>query len=209
MIIKFIEQLQRYTNIENVTNQYTKQWEHFEITVSNLKKYLEIMVQIQPHVLLVGEAPGYNGCRITGIPFTAEKNLSIVYRQNMLFGYENGFMVRDQHKLQSENSASIVWNVLNELNYYPLMWNAFPFHPYQKGNTESNRKPTSSELSIGKIVLQDLLNMFEIKKIIGVGKVAENILNHLGFRGIGIRHPSMGGKKLFVEQMKKLHHDTI
>jgi uracil-DNA glycosylase len=200
----FIAKLQSYQDFKSVTNQYTNQWANYKITISNLKNYLEKMKQIKPSVMLVGEAPGYKGCRITGIPFTAEKNLSIVYKENLLFGYENGFLVQNPKELQSESSATIVWGVLKDLNCLPLMWNTFPFHPYNEGNTESNRKPKTHELAVGKLILEYLMKMFEIKKIVGVGKVAEAIMKGLGFNVIGIRHPSMGGKEKFVEQMKKI-----
>lgn len=42
----------------------------------NLSVYLEQMLEIKPSILLMGEAPGFHGCGITGIPFTDERTLS-------------------------------------------------------------------------------------------------------------------------------------
>lgn len=36
----------------------------------NLSIYIERMLEIKPTILFMGEAPGYRGCGITGIPFT-------------------------------------------------------------------------------------------------------------------------------------------
>src|SRR4051812_35512122 len=40
----------------------------------NLKRYVECFVR-PPRYLLVGEAPGWRGCRFSGVPFTSEAQL--------------------------------------------------------------------------------------------------------------------------------------
>ncbi|UCG25887.1 MAG: hypothetical protein JSW55_07845, partial [Chloroflexota bacterium] len=39
---------------------------------ANLRLYLSQIAAAGPALLLVGEAPGYRGCRLTGVPFTSE-----------------------------------------------------------------------------------------------------------------------------------------
>ena len=41
-----------------------------ELRRRNLEIYLQEMLDRRPRVLLVGEAPGFRGMRITGVPFT-------------------------------------------------------------------------------------------------------------------------------------------
>lgn len=60
----------------------------------NLEIYLQEMLDRRPKVLLVGEAPGFRGMRITGVPFTnrtpvpSETELGTPFRQELagLFG---------------------------------------------------------------------------------------------------------------------------
>jgi len=204
MIHKFIDDLATCIQFGNVTNQYSINWKYSNICRENLNLYLNAMIKLKPKALLVGEAPGYKGCRLSGIPFTAEYNLSIDYKEGLLFGFRNGYSVRNPMNMQKENSATIVWKVLKELDRFPLMWNAFPFHPYQDGNTESNRRPNSNELIYGANILRRIIELYNVQTIIGVGRIAENILEKIGFKSIGIRHPSMGGKNEFVYKMIQL-----
>ena len=89
-----------------VENIYSRNVEGNENTFNNLRLYLNKMKYIKPKYLLIGEAPGYNGCRWSGIPFVSER----ILRDNNFFGLENGYKVRNDNKPQSEASATIVWN---------------------------------------------------------------------------------------------------
>ena len=65
----------------------------------NLNLYLENMKKIAPKILLLGEAPGYNGCGLTGIPFTSEKIIATTpffSRQNYRF-INKADMLQNQH----------------------------------------------------------------------------------------------------------------
>lgn len=70
---EFVEKLSKcdVTFNKSVENMYATN----ENTVNNLKLYLKKMLKIKPKYLLVGEAPGYKGCRWSGIPFTSEEIL--------------------------------------------------------------------------------------------------------------------------------------
>lgn len=198
MIKQFLNKLTNCYEFDNVENQYSDSFNYCEITRTNLMKYLEIMISLNPDTILIGEAPGYNGCLWSGIPFTSERIIMNEYIRNKLFGINNGFKVRDTSKTQSEASATIVWDNLKDLNALPLLWNAFPFHPHEANNKESNRPPNENELEFGRIVIKELINIYDIKNIISIGNSAYNTLTKMKILSKKVRHPANGGKRKFV-----------
>ncbi|MBL4654296.1 MAG: uracil-DNA glycosylase [Bacteroidia bacterium] len=165
------------------------------IRKGNLRLYLNTMKSLKPDILLIGEAPGYKGCRLTGIPFTSEKALY----SNSFFSKKNYQFINQLDKLESEQSATMVWNELNKYERKPLIWNIFPFHPYNGKDLKTNRTPSRAELDFGKHILDDLLRIFDIEKIVAVGRKPESKLNELKINFEYVRHPANGGKKKFVE----------
>ncbi|MCO5189324.1 MAG: uracil-DNA glycosylase [Anaerolineae bacterium] len=202
---QFVEQLGKVEVNGACTNQYALfQFEKRknQLRRHNLTRYLSAMEQSRPTLLLVGEAPGYRGCRLTGIPFTSSHTLV----QEMVPGFENGGALAGAGvELQKEATATMVWSVLQSLQSLPLLWNAFPFHPHRPNNPESNRRPTSSELKQGGLFLLRLLDLFpDVQQIAAVGNSAEISLRRLGIPCAKLRHPSHGGKALFTIGLTEL-----
>lgn len=150
--------------------------------------------------LLVGEAPGYMGCALTGIPFTSEA---------VLLKRKHSFLdaLRPVVKLsgeQGEATASMVWDHLVNCKYVAAMWNVFPFHPHRPDEPKSNRKPTPKEVADAKQYLEAIIRILTPGKIVAVGNTAAEGLRKqfpdLEFQQA--RHPSNGGKKEFLVGMK-------
>lgn len=201
-ITSFIKTIENSENEKIGSSENLYKGNSFESKVRkwNLNLYLENMKAINPHILFLGEAPGYKGCKLTGIPFTSEK---MVATNNFFKGHSYKF-INQPNKFESEISATIIWSELNKFNNKPLIWNIFPFHPYQQNNSDSNRTPNNDELNLGKSILKDLLQLFSIKKIVAIGRKPESRLNELGIDYVYVRHPANGGKNEFIEGINKI-----
>lgn len=155
-----------------------------------------------PEYLLIGEAPGYQGCHFAGIAFTNESLLL----NGAVPRVEQAERITTRDRPWCEPSASIVWRELHKLGIAEttVMWNAFAWHPHKPGEPMSNRKPTMQELNDGRQILKAVCDYFAGAKIIAVGRVAEGIMQWLGITiDDAVRHPSMGGATKFREQMAK------
>jgi uracil-DNA glycosylase len=197
---RFIADLARVQLSDRAVNQYRES----AVRRRNLRLYFEEMEAIGPLLLLVGEAVSYRGGRLTGIPFVSE-SLMLCGIDGRFLGADRGYVKADPTTLIStEASATMVWATIRRIEPLPLLWNAFPFHPFMAGNPRSNRMPAVSELEIGARFLARLLRLFPIRRVVAVGNQAARTLESLGVEHVKVRHPSQGGKRAFVDGMARL-----
>lgn len=157
---------------------------------------LRAHLSCKPEYLLVGEAPGYRGCKVSGIPFTSERLL--LEGQIPRVGAPTDRLTT-RHIPWSEPSATTVWSALNELDIAAatILWNAYPWHPHHPRCLHSNRTPSSVERATGIPVLQALLAAFPKVRVFAVGQHAAAGLTSLKLGACVLRHPSMGGSMIF------------
>jgi uracil-DNA glycosylase len=199
----FIEQLASSDTPPNVYNQYAFSSESNRQRRHNLGQYFKQMAKLEPNVLLVGEAPGYRGCRLTGIPFVSPIILQNGAKGVDLFDRGHDYLpVNERPSIRREATATMVWEALASLTAVPLLWNAYPFHPYQPDKPQSNRPPTKLELAAGRPFILQLLKIFPINSIIAVGIKADKALKGFSIPHTKIRHPSHGGKSDFVRGLQ-------
>ena len=170
----------------------------------NLCRYLECFRDAD--YVLVSEAPGYAGCRFSGVSFTDER---------FLFGAQplpwvraaGGFLraSRDDRPLSRELSATIVWSALGDRRDI-IFWPAFPWHPMGSRGPMSNRAPRREELRTGREVLQCFLEtLFPGRTLVAIGRHAQNSLAALGYDDVRyIRHPAQGGATAFRSGIAEL-----
>lgn len=171
----------------------------------NLELYLQEMLERRPKVLLVGEAPGFRGMRITGVPFTNRVILGGAANSFGLFGPGKGYVLPPEAAgVAAEPTATVLWQVLEEVGFLPLLWSAFPWHPHQPGNPLSNRTPRPSETKLGTPFWQELAELFGISTIVAVGNVAQHSLQRSGLDVPKIRHPAHGGRSGFKQGLEQL-----
>ena len=197
-IAEFIDELKKQVNTTTVSNPYLDSG-----VAENLQVYLELMRNIDgKRILSVGEAPGYKGCKITGIPFTSGKVFENV-KHPVLSSIKDKLKLS---KIEAENTATIVWNYLATKNCTPLFWNSFPYHPHPEGNENKNRTPTDEEIEHGVKFLHALNIIFKPEVIAGIGNAGVSCAER-AFPGMEIkyiRHPSFGGKSEFIEGVNEI-----
>ena len=125
-------------------------------------------------IVLVGEAAGYRGARVSGLAFTSERQLTGAG--------------------PAEASATVVHRVLAELGLDEdvLLWNVVPTHP---GTATSNRRPTAAEIAAGGAFLGEVVRR---RRAIAVGRVAASVLD-----APYVRHPARGGATAFADGLRR------
>lgn len=172
----------------------------------NLRLYLSELDAIGPRILLIGEAVSYRGGRLTGIAFVSESMMlgGVDTRSGRVLGSDHGYRkATSGPRLSTEASATMVWGTIRDIHPLPLLWNAFPFHPFHAGEPNTNRAPTSAELAIGQRFITRLLKLFPFERVIAIGNHASASLSRMSIAHDKVRHPSQGGKNLFVEGLSR------
>jgi len=160
-------------------------------------------------LLLVGEAPGYQGCRYSGLAFTSERLLvegSIPRMEGL-----DGERITDRNKPWSEPSATIVWGGLHDhhLAEETVLFNAVPWHPEGSRGIHSNRTPTPAERSEGVQYLSMLLDIYPGIKVAALGNTASATLTELGIEHVKLRHPANGGAPQFRSGLASLSAELL
>lgn len=194
----FTEKLRDINNLSNMYNQYMSFRE-----LNNLRVYLTYIKQFHPQNLCVGEAAGFHGCRMTGIPFTSEE---ILFSSDLYIPILS-HLCFNRARMMKESTASMIYSQLTEKLFHNIIfWNIVPYHPFKEDNIEQNRTPTQEEIRLCSVFTIFLDQIFNFEHIYGIGKKSYNELKVLfPYRKIEyIRHPSHGGFKEFSTQIKKI-----
>lgn len=199
----FIQKLANFKSLEDTFNpwkdvnlDFDKSDAHI-IRQYNLKLYLQYTIKAKK--VFIGEAPGFYGCRFCGIPFLDEQTI-LKYSKEYKQSSNSEIPYQEKTALVLQNHSHLQNNI-----YKWVTWNIFPFHPYQNGNVQSNRKPIISEINETKEIIDSFLQLFPNVKIYCIGRTSENYFkNKLDMNIIYLRHPSFGGAKLFSEACNNL-----
>jgi hypothetical protein len=156
---------------------------------------------VDARYILVGEAAGYQGCKVTGIAFTSER---LVLEGRIPRIAPDMPRLTSRERPWSEPSATTVWGNLHSLGIaaVAVLWNAYPWHPHRRGEAHSNRTPTRNERIAGLAVLRAVLLAYPGARVFAVGRNAEASLAGLGVDAVTLRHPSMGGAMEFARQLR-------
>ncbi len=157
--------------------------------------------------ILVGEAPGYQGARYSGVAFTSERLLldGSIPRMNRL----DGRLTLESPRGGSftEPSATIIWKTLYRLGIEDetILWNAVQLHPHTPGQRWTNRTPKPSEVALGEPALRLLLQAYPSAALVAIGRKAEGLIRGMGVNTLGhVPHPAYGGATDFAEGLEAL-----
>jgi hypothetical protein len=165
--VELVDRLSR-TRIGDTFNQYAAS----EVCRARLARHLED--RADAGIVLVGEAAGYRGARVSGLAFTSERQLTGAG--------------------PAEATATIVHRVLAELRVEDdvLLWNVVPTHP---GTPTANRRPTAREVADARPFLHEIVRG---RHAVAVGRLAADVLE-----APYVRHPSHGGASAFADGLRR------
>jgi hypothetical protein len=175
----------------------------------NLLRYLETLRSAGSRLLLVGEAPGWRGATITGVPFMSVRELEA--RPGLLTGAADGegFEVPPDPAAPWEASSRVVWKTLAGWSGpLPLSWPVYPHHPFAPGDRHTNRTPRPAEVRAGAPVVLELARALGDPPLVAVGRKAQGALAANGVAAEAVRHPAQGGAALFEQQVRALGRDA-
>lgn len=165
---------------------------------------------------VIGEAVGYRGGHFSGIPMTSER-LLLGRSKTVEVKFDDFFSdIKPRRTSKSEKcpdgfsepTATIVWGTLLRHGLKPdqfVLWNAFPWHSFDpRHGILSNRTPNKSEQAAGLLVLKAVLELFQCKQVVALGRIASAQLEKLSATADCVRHPASGGAKLFRQQIAEL-----
>ena len=163
----FIERLADATI--GATFNFYRDGDGAELRRERLRSYL--LARSDAPLLLVGEAAGHRGARVSGIPFTSERQLT--------------------GRGRAEVTATIVRSTLAELGLEEetLCWNVVPTHPHLPRRPDTNRRPTRAEVEASHAFLDELARG---RRVIALGRLAHAVVGDPY-----VRHPSHGGATAF------------
>ena len=167
----------------------------------NLERLLVAAIDARVETMWIARDLGYRGGRRTGVPLTDEVHLGSAGA--LLGGID---LARATHgPVVSERTAAIIWRVLARVGQPVMLWNVFPFHPHESGSQLSNRCHTRAERVATWPLLQALVEMLRPRRIVAIGRDAQMALGELGLPTTGVRHPSYGGQREFMEGIYSLY----
>lgn len=167
----------------------------------NLEACLSSAVSLGADTIWIARDLGYRGGRRTGLPLTDEAHLS---NAADLFG---GVCLQQATKgaTLAERTATVTWDLLDQIGRPVMLWNVFPFHPHDADNPMSNRCHRRAERDATWPFLTALITMLQPRSLVAIGRDAGNALSDLDCRVETVRHPSYGGQAEFIDGIRKIY----
>lgn len=193
--------------LDGVFNPYSERCDRYDRADAdlrrraNLRALLDAALRTRIDSFWVARDLGYRGGRRTGLPLTDEEHLPALaqaYGDLALRRATKGPPV-------AERTAAGVWKMLAQVDRPVFLWNIFPLHPFEPGKPLSNRRHTRAERRACQDMFFILLDALQPRRIVAIGKDAQDTLGEFGLEHHPVRHPSYGGQAAFSEGMSRLY----
>jgi hypothetical protein len=168
----------------------------------NLTLFLNAILRHEVRSVWLGRDLGYRGGRRTGIALTDEFHLAELRETFGVFGVVKATIDEEPVK---ERTATEVWKILRMIEQPILLWNVFPFHPFEEGEPLSNRRHTAKEFDLCRNILTTLLEWLKPTVVVTLGADAESAVRSLGYACRRVRHPSYGGQADFGREIREIY----
>ena len=199
-------------SFENTFNPYFERCPvHDLLDAPELRRYylnemLERAACTDLDAIWIGRDLGYKGGRRTGLALTDE-----IHFPDHLARW--GLLPKRLTcgNSVSERTATVIWDLLLQIESPVFLWNVFPIHPYEEGKPFSNRAHNSKERKAGTEILIKVIHYLKPRRIIAVGNDAFHVLSS-EFNSDWthkVRHPSYGGQSDFEKEMRFLYKNHL
>jgi uracil-DNA glycosylase len=204
---EFVSSL-RDLKFENVFNPYADRCVVHDVSdaparrAKALLKFLEAAAKTEIDALWIGRDLGHRGGRRTGLALTDDVHLAIhATRWNVsVERATTGAVV-------AERTAAVIWSMLALVPAPVFLWNVFPLHPHETGDPFSNRSHKPHERAVGEQLLAELIVMLRPRRLVAIGNDAAKTASRFAGNAdvVQVRHPSYGGQRDFVRQVRYLY----
>ena len=195
-------------NFPNTFNPYTDCCNVYDrkdspkLRAKILENMLVAAQSVSIEAIWVGRDLGHRGGRRTGLALTDDIHFSKHLRR---------WELREKRPTKgdpvAENTAKVVWEMLDQIKESVFLWNIFPLHPFPTGDPFANRSYNAEEGKIGQELLSHLCTILQPRRIVCLGNDAYRASNKslTGYVIHKVRHPSFGGQNQFRQHVRYLY----